>query len=165
MGKWCLHASSFIFDWIIIKVAGNQDRHNSLDEFDFGPLVSVAHVYVFWNEIWPWHIGLRWAIIALWATCFDFYSKSCFQEITESQAVLSGADVLPTYKPSPRGPENPLLKENLALQSWDREMKERKLEMKRLAGNSLFFWLLQHSYKLCCLKYWNKVFYGWYKWN
>ena len=28
MGKWCLHASSFIFDRIIIKVAGNQDRHN-----------------------------------------------------------------------------------------------------------------------------------------
>ena len=27
MGKWCLHASSFIFDRIIIKVAGNQDRH------------------------------------------------------------------------------------------------------------------------------------------
>ena len=37
MGKWCLHASSFIFDRIIIKVAGNQDRHKSLDEFDFGP--------------------------------------------------------------------------------------------------------------------------------
>ena len=36
MGKWCLHASSFIFDQII-KVAGNQDRHKSLDEFDFGP--------------------------------------------------------------------------------------------------------------------------------
>ena len=29
MGKWCLHASSFIFDRIIIKVAGNQDRHKS----------------------------------------------------------------------------------------------------------------------------------------
>ena len=26
MGKWCLHASLFIFDRIIIKVAGNQDR-------------------------------------------------------------------------------------------------------------------------------------------
>ena len=25
---------------------------------------------IFWNEIWPWHIGLRWAIVALWATCF-----------------------------------------------------------------------------------------------
>ena len=37
MGKCYLHASSFIFDWIIIKVAGNQDRHKSLDEFDFGP--------------------------------------------------------------------------------------------------------------------------------
>ena len=37
MGKCCLHASSFIFDRIIIKVAGNQDRHKSSDEFDFGP--------------------------------------------------------------------------------------------------------------------------------
>ena len=55
MGKWCLHASSFIFDQIVIKVAGNQDRHKSSDEFDFGPLVSMAHLYLFWNEIWPWH--------------------------------------------------------------------------------------------------------------
>ena len=47
MGKWCLHASSFIFDQIIIKVAGNQDRHKSSDEFDLGPLVSMAHLYVF----------------------------------------------------------------------------------------------------------------------
>ena len=37
MGKCCLHAGSFIFDRIIIKVAGNQDRHKSSDEFDFGP--------------------------------------------------------------------------------------------------------------------------------
>ena len=36
MGKCCLHASSFIFDWIIIKVADNQDRHKSSDKFDFG---------------------------------------------------------------------------------------------------------------------------------
>ena len=69
---WCLHASSFIFDRIVIKVAGNQDRHKSSDEFDFGLLVSLAHLYVFWNEIWSWHIELRWAIVALWATCFDF---------------------------------------------------------------------------------------------
>ena len=37
MGKCCLYASLFIFDRIIIKVAGNQDRHKSLNEFDFGP--------------------------------------------------------------------------------------------------------------------------------
>ena len=37
MGKCCLHASSFIFYRIIIKVADNQDRHKSSDEFDFGP--------------------------------------------------------------------------------------------------------------------------------
>ena len=38
MGKCCLHAtcSSFIFYRITIKVAGNQDRHKSSDEFDFG---------------------------------------------------------------------------------------------------------------------------------
>ena len=35
MGKWCLHASFFIFDRIIIKFAGNQDRHKSSNEFDF----------------------------------------------------------------------------------------------------------------------------------
>ena len=37
MGKCSLHASSFIFDRNIIKVAGYQDRHKSPDEFDFGP--------------------------------------------------------------------------------------------------------------------------------
>ena len=37
MGKWCLHASSFIFDRIIIEVVGNQDRHKSSVKFDFGP--------------------------------------------------------------------------------------------------------------------------------
>ena len=71
MGKWCL----------IIKVAGNQDRHKSSDEFDFGPLVSMAHLYVFWNEIWPWHIGLRWAIVALWATCLFPWHYDCTDTI------------------------------------------------------------------------------------
>ena len=37
MGKWCLHASLFIFYRIIIKVAGNQDNDKSSVEFDFGP--------------------------------------------------------------------------------------------------------------------------------
>ena len=75
MGKSCLDASAFIFDQIIIKVAGNQDRHKSSDKFDFGSLVSMAHV--FWNEIWPWHIGLRWAIVALWSTCFCLIKLKC----------------------------------------------------------------------------------------
>ena len=38
--------SSLIFDRIIIKVAGYQDRHKSSDEFDFGPLISMANLYV-----------------------------------------------------------------------------------------------------------------------
>ena len=35
MGKWCRH-SLFIFDRIIIKVAGNQDRHKSSVKLDSG---------------------------------------------------------------------------------------------------------------------------------
>ena len=37
MGKCCLYASSLIFDRIIIKGAGNQDRHKSSNEFDLRP--------------------------------------------------------------------------------------------------------------------------------
>ena len=52
MGKLCLHASSFVFDRIIINVAGNKDVHKNSGEFDSGPVVSMAHLYiVFFNEI------------------------------------------------------------------------------------------------------------------
>ena len=37
IGKWCLHATSFSFARIIIKVAGYRGRHKSAVEFDFGP--------------------------------------------------------------------------------------------------------------------------------
>ena len=47
MGKWCLQANSFIFYQIIIIPADNQDRNKSSDEFDFGLLVSMAHLNVF----------------------------------------------------------------------------------------------------------------------
>ena len=46
MGKWCLRASSFIFDRIIIKVAGNQDKHKSSFEFDFG-LKQTTHFGIY----------------------------------------------------------------------------------------------------------------------
>ena len=32
-----LRALALVFDHVIIKVAGNQDRHQSSDVFDFGP--------------------------------------------------------------------------------------------------------------------------------
>ena len=37
MEKWCLQASSLIFDRIFIKLAGNQDRHKIWNEFEFRP--------------------------------------------------------------------------------------------------------------------------------
>ena len=46
-----MHASSFIFDRIILKVAGNQDRHKSSDKFDFGSLVSMTHLFYMFFEM------------------------------------------------------------------------------------------------------------------
>ena len=63
MGKCCLNASSFIFDWFIIKTAGNQDRHKSSDVFDFGPdqtthfgvtcpwMTKILHLRI-WIYLW-----------------------------------------------------------------------------------------------------------------
>ena len=62
MGKWCLHASSFIFDWIIIKVAGNQDRYKSSVEFDFGPN-QPTHFGV--TCPWVTKISHFWTLISL----------------------------------------------------------------------------------------------------
>ena len=42
MGKWCRQASSFIFDRIIVKLAGNQDSHKISDEFEFR-LDRISH--------------------------------------------------------------------------------------------------------------------------
>ena len=53
------HASSFISDRIIIKVAGNQDRHKSSVEFDFGPNQTT-------------HFGLIMGKYCLHATTFIF---------------------------------------------------------------------------------------------
>ena len=45
MGKWCLQASLFTFDWIFIKLAGNQNRHKILDTFKFS-LDRISHFRV-----------------------------------------------------------------------------------------------------------------------
>ena len=72
MEKWCLHASLFILDWIIIKVAGNQERHKSSFEFDFGPN-QMTHFGV----TCPWAskkfpIDLQWEKCCLHASSFIF---------------------------------------------------------------------------------------------
>ena len=70
MGKWCLNASSFIFDRIIIKVAGNQDGHKSSVKFDFGPNQSthfgvtfpwVTNISHFWTWISLKPVGECWS--------------------------------------------------------------------------------------------------------
>ena len=70
MGKWCLHASSFIFDQIIIKVAGNQDKHKSSVKIDFGPNQTthfgvtcpwVTKISHFWTWISLKPVGQSWS--------------------------------------------------------------------------------------------------------
>ena len=70
MGKCYLHASLFIFYRISIKVAGNQDRHKSLVEFDFGSnhtahfgvtcpwVTKISH---FWTWISLKTVGQSWS--------------------------------------------------------------------------------------------------------
>ena len=85
MGKWCLHASLFL---------DNKDMFKNYKRFDFW---HVQTAYIGGTKpcknncslIWKlfkflmtllaglfemrgcWHIGLRWAIVALWATCLN----------------------------------------------------------------------------------------------
>ena len=41
MEKCCGHDNDFIFDQIMIKFTGNQDRHKTSDEFEFQPHLSI----------------------------------------------------------------------------------------------------------------------------
>ena len=68
--KWCLHASSFIFDRIITKVADNQDRHKSSVKFGSGPNQTTHFVVTcpwvrkishFWTWISLMPVGQSWS--------------------------------------------------------------------------------------------------------
>ena len=84
MGKWCLHGSLFL---------GNRDMFKNYKRFDFWHIqtADIGGTKPWKNNcslIWKlfkflmtllaglfemrgcWHIGLRWAIVTLWATCF-----------------------------------------------------------------------------------------------
>ena len=86
MGKWCLHASLFL---------GNKDMFKNYKRFDFWHVQTadiggtkpwknncslIWKLYKFLMTLLAglfemrgcWHIGLRWAIVALWATCYLF---------------------------------------------------------------------------------------------
>ena len=54
MGEFCEHSSAFIFNWIFFILAGIDDMHESLDEFEFGkfatellPLIDVRIEFLF----------------------------------------------------------------------------------------------------------------------
>ena len=68
MEKWCLHStcSAFIFDQIITKVTGNQDRHKSSVEFDFGrirPLI-LELLALEWRKFHTFELEYLWSRLA-----------------------------------------------------------------------------------------------------
>ena len=72
MGKWCLHASMFIIDWIFVKLAGNRDRHKISDKFEFWP-DQTCHFGVICSWLLKKAIGnivqgivISFFIISLW---------------------------------------------------------------------------------------------------
>ena len=60
MGKWCLQASLFIFDPMVVKLAGNQDSHKISNKFEFRP-DHMSHFRV----ICPWE-QIKFSIDILW---------------------------------------------------------------------------------------------------
>ena len=83
VAKLLTNASMLIFDWII-NLTGNKDMHKSLQEFDFwhiqtadiveliGPEKTIALLLENYSKYFNYFylMALRWAIVALWATCF-----------------------------------------------------------------------------------------------
>ena len=77
MRKWCLQASSFIFYWNFIKLAGNQDRHKVSDKFEFWP-DRISHFGVictcgwikFSEEIWNLQVPLIFQTLEFFVTLF-----------------------------------------------------------------------------------------------
>ena len=77
MGKWCLQASSFIFDWIFVKPAGNQDSHKISYEFEFR-LDRISHFGVmcpcgrikFSIDIWNLQVHLTFQTLEFFITHF-----------------------------------------------------------------------------------------------
>ena len=101
MGKWCLHASLFL---------GNKDMFKNYKRFDFWHVqtADIGGTKPWKNNcslIWTlfkflmtllaglfemrgcWHIGLRWVIVALWATC----GMIMFHDISVSDDVCNSS--------------------------------------------------------------------------
>ena len=77
MGKWCLQASSFIFDRIFVKLAGNKDRQKISDEFELQP-DRIRHFRVmcpcrriqFSVDIWNLQVQLTFETLEFFVTLF-----------------------------------------------------------------------------------------------
>ena len=79
MGKWCLQGSSFIFDLIFLKLAGNQDNHKISDEFEFrqdrtshfGVTCPCGRIKFSIDILWNLQIQLTFQTLEFFVTLFS----------------------------------------------------------------------------------------------
>ena len=93
IGK-CLHSSLFIFDRIIIKVAGNQDRHKSLVVFDrpksvnsfwsYFPLIDENFTLLILNIS-----EASWPILIMVCLCWSFTVQSTVRSCRAGQLIVA----------------------------------------------------------------------------
>ena len=108
MGKWCLHASSFIFYRIIIKVAGNQERHKISDDFEFRPDWTTDY-----GVSCPW-VSKKFPIHLKWENGVAVLARSFF--IKSSSKLLVTRTGIKVQSSSILGQIRPLILELLALE-------------------------------------------------
>ena len=63
--RWCLHFFSAVYGPIIFILAGNEDMHKSLDEFEFWPDLrtdyGVSCPWAFKKSMSPFFLGCYWS--------------------------------------------------------------------------------------------------------
>ena len=77
MGKWCLHASSFIFDWIIIKVAGNQTGIKARSSSILGRirLLTLELLPLEWRKFHTFELEYLWSQLGRGKGCIRFWGR------------------------------------------------------------------------------------------
>ena len=92
MGKSCEHSSSFIFDSIILILAGNKDMHESLDKFKFRPDTTTNYrviclcaseklLYNVMNTIAPSFLVRSSSFLQVMRTTIKSWTSSKFDQI------------------------------------------------------------------------------------
>ena len=80
MGKSCEESSTFIFNMIFFILAYNEDKHESLDEFEFRQIIVFRK---FATELWPLIDVRIWFLLNILRTNRQIETKFCIHTIID----------------------------------------------------------------------------------